>query len=502
MSYYKLPFILIVLFSFLFSCKESSKNQNSKDEKKKEIKVNYPIAKDTFDINFLDSIYKSEINLKIEKRNTKYYFSHGYIGDVNEMKFDSLGVKLWNDSVYNPTHIAQFAMRCLVNYRETGEESSKELFMNQIDWVKNNFRDFGDFGFWYFENGKREYFLKSGWSSAFTQGLMISICLGAYEETNDETFLLLIEKALKGYMVPIEDGGFMRAWGDNEFWFEEYPTERPSRVLNGIIYGLVGVYQLYEATNCELALEIFMKGVTTIYNHLQDYNASYTSRYSLADWKNEIAKEDYHEGHVIQLLWLYQITKKEDFKKYAQIFLENDRADFKRRTPEYKLKNKIKEVTALHCIDCSKKGPSHLTNEKWAHGINDYWSSHRDSELILDFGKPVKDIQAITLYHVTQRSSNVKFDLLFFDEKSKEWYLVQRFDPLDIKDSFSAYHKTGKYKTFIKHFKIFEETNARKIKLIFHTDKENVIALRELDIVYDRSEDIEYLLSQMEKKLN
>jgi hypothetical protein len=415
-----------------------------------------------------------------------------------QFKLDSAGVLLEN-GIYHPTEIGKVALKAINNYKNSGSDYALKVFWDQVKWVETNFLETENYGFWYFTQSAPLYDLEPGWTSAFSQGTLLNVCLEAYRLTNDKKYATLIEKALKGFMVPIENGGFMRYWNENELWVEEYNTEKPSRVLNGTMYGLIGVYNVYNDLGLELAANIFESGVSTIKNHLEDFDAKFTSRYSLADWKNEVSKENYHEGHILQLLWFHKITKDPVFKKYAKIFLENDRGNFMAKT-NYKLnKNRILNITASHTIDSINNGVSHLFDEIWAYG--GFWSSYKNAELIIDFGEKKKDISAITLYHVNAKSKDVNFKLYSFDEDTKEWKYVQQFIANEIKDNVRAYNKTGNYETYIEHYKIFENADTRKIKLVFDASTEKIIAIREVNFVYDRSNDLDYLIKKMDEKL-
>lgn len=509
----------VLLCLLFFNCSDSSRKNNQKEL------VNVSIAE-------ADSIVVSDsTNLKkeIEKRFSKIYnpqtvsFNDGTIIDFNEhldfneisdnflyypepdfknymsnFVVDSAGVLVEN-GLYHPTAIGKIAIKAINNYKRTKSEFSKKVFMDQVWWAEKNFYETSNYGFWYFTEPAPLYNLEAGWTSTFSQGTLMEVCLEAYRLTKEEKYAILVEKALKGFMVPIENGGFMRHWDENELWFEEYSTERPSRVINGTMYGLVGVYNVYRDLNSELARKIFESGVNTIKNHLSEYDAKYTSRYSLADWKDEVSLEHYHEGHVLQLLWLYKVTKDPFFKKYAKIFLENDRGAFMMNTGYQIDQPKIQNITASHTIDTVTNGVQNLTDEIWAYG--GFWSSHKTTDLIIDFGQKRHNISALTLYHVNAKSKDVNFKLYAFDNDKNEWRYVQQFSPKYIKDKVAAYNLTGKFETFIEHYKIFENADSNKIKLIFEASPENIIAIREINFVFDRTDDLEYLSKKLDQHL-
>lgn len=428
--------------------------------------------------------------------------SHSFfVGDniepIDSLETDSNGVATVKGE-YHPTEIGKVALKAINNYKKTKSEAAKKVFLDQMKWAEENFYETDNYVFWYFQAPAPLYHLEVGWTSAFSQGLLLNASLEAYRLTGDERYTKLIEKALKAYMVPVEYGGFLRHWDEGELWFEEYGTERPSRVLNGTIYGLEGVYNVYRDLNSQLALKIFESGVNTIKNHLEDYDAKYTSRYSLADWKDEVSLEHYHEGHVLQLLWLYKITGEEIFRKYAKIFLENDRNTFIVGSMFRILKPKIAHISASHTIDSINHSTKNLNDEIWAYG--NFWSSHKTTELIVDFGEFKKEVSGLTLYHVNAKSKDVNFKLYAYDEDINEWRYVQQFTPKYIKDKVAAYNITGKFETYIEHYKIFENADARKVKVIFDASPDSIIAIREINFIYDRSSDIEYLIKKVDER--
>src|SRR5690554_1122313 len=419
--------IVLLLVSVISSC--SDKNKQQADQTKVDaisesdtISLSESLAKrfkHTYDnhiVTFNDGT-TMDISKPLQFDSIKEVSHTFFVGDniepIEDLETDSNGVAIL-DGNYHPTVIGKVALKAINYYKKTKSEAAKKVFLDQMKWAEENFYETDNYGFWYFEVSAPLYHLEPGWTSAFSQGLLLNASLEAYRLTGDKKYTRLIEKGLKAYMVPVENGGFLRGWDEGELWYEEYGTERPSRVLNGTIYGLEGVYNVYRDLNSQLALKIFESGVETIKNHLEDYDAKYTSRYSLADWKDEVSLEHYHEGHVIQLLWLYDITGEEVFKKYAKIFLENDRNTFMIYSKFKITKPKIANIIASHTIDPINHNTKNLTDEIWAYG--NFWSSHKTVEVEIDFGDKKQNISALTLYHVNAKSKQVNFKLYSFDE--------------------------------------------------------------------------------------
>lgn len=200
------------------------------------------VFKDGYSINFSDSLDFSQIT----DRSATFY-----LGDYFEMpapgNLDKNGVIL-QDNQYHTTEIGRRALIAAQAFKKTGSEEARAFFLNQMKWLEENFYHTETYGFWYFQQESPLYKLPPVWPSALSQGWILNACLEAYHITQDNKYLNLVEKALKAYLVPVENGGFMREWNEGEVWFEEYGTERPSRVLNGAIFGLEGVYNLYQDT--------------------------------------------------------------------------------------------------------------------------------------------------------------------------------------------------------------------------------------------------------------
>lgn len=504
--------IVLLLVSVISSCSDKNKQQADQTKvdaisKSDTISLSESLAerfKNTYDnhiVTFNDGT-SMDISKPLQLDSIKEVSHTFFVGDniepIEDLETDSNGVAIL-DGNYHPTVIGKVALKAINYYKKTKSEAAKKVFLDQMKWAEKNFYETDNYGFWYFEVSAPLYHLEPGWTSAFSQGLLLNASLEAYRLTGDKKYTRLIEKGLKAYMVPVENGGFLRGWDEGELWFEEYGTERPSRVLNGTIYGLEGVYNVYRDLNSQLALKIFESGVETIKNHLEDYDAKYTSRYSLADWKDEVSLEHYHEGHVVQLLWLYEITGDEIFKKYAKIFLENDRNTFMERSVFKILKPKIVNISASHTIDSVNHGTKNLTDEIWAYG--NFWSSHKKVELTIDFGEKKRNISALTLYHVSAQSKGVNFKLYAYNDETKDWRFVQEFVPNRIKDKVSAYNVTGKFETYIEHYKIFENADSQKLKLVFDASADNIIAIREINFIYDRSNEIEGLIKKVKERI-
>ena len=152
-----------------------------------------------------------------------------------------------------------------------------------------------------------------------------------------EHFILLVpgrreyfDAAVKGMLPfnkPSAEGG-VRAYFMNEYpWYEEYPTTPPSFVLNGFIYSLIGLFDVFSLTPPNLATgnakQLFDDGMRSLKKLLPLFDTGSGSVYdlrhlTLGGIAPNIARWDYHSTHINQLLLLATIDPEPIFNTVAQ----------------------------------------------------------------------------------------------------------------------------------------------------------------------------------------
>jgi len=123
-------------------------------------------------------------------------------------------------------------------------------------------------------------------------------------------------KYLSSFEKNVENGGVLASLNNNYF-YEEYPSKEPSFVLNGFIFSLWGLLDLYIVGNNKCVEELYNKGLQTLENNLYLYNIKGIcwSKYDLYPFKiSNIASIFYHKLHVEQLKAMYNITQKPIYK--------------------------------------------------------------------------------------------------------------------------------------------------------------------------------------------
>jgi len=96
--------------------------------------------------------------------------------------------------------------------------------------------------------------------------------------------------------LPIEAGGALHA-KSRWLWIEEYPSEQPVKhVLNGFMYALLGIYDVYLATKSENVLKMFYNFIHNLISYVHIYSMlGYWTKYDI----ERIADPKYHFVHTI-----------------------------------------------------------------------------------------------------------------------------------------------------------------------------------------------------------
>jgi heparosan-N-sulfate-glucuronate 5-epimerase len=197
---------------------------------------------------------------------------HSYI-DVKEKGF-----------YYYPITIGQFGLGTYHQYLDSGDECSKKQFLKIVNWFTENLIEEDLLGaFWLTEVPKPEFKITTPWKSAFTQSRAISVLLRGWQMTRESNYLKLASKALIPFTIPIESGGVAVDLTEEMAFYEEYVAEKPTRILDGAMFSLFGVYDFIRATkelkeweeSHQLAKEIFRKGVNGLKFWLPKFDMGY-----------------------------------------------------------------------------------------------------------------------------------------------------------------------------------------------------------------------------------
>ena len=225
--------------------------------------------------------------------------------------FDDEGIPLVQYShglEYVPTTAFHWGLVSISKWLVGGEVSHFENATEIASWAVENQSENGGWG-WYFDHSFHGGVLgdmTSGWYGAMTQGLGMSFLARMYSATSNESYRESAIKAMELFSVNVEQGGVLRTYNGLP-WYEEYPTpDAGSFVLNGYIYALIGLYDLYEVFNSSEALELYYNGTGSLYSMIGLFDLGCSSSYDLVHHSvpgtaPNIAREGYHNLHVTLL---------------------------------------------------------------------------------------------------------------------------------------------------------------------------------------------------------
>ena len=149
------------------------------------------------------------------------------------------------------------------------------------------------------------YAPRAGWGSAQAQAVGVQLLLRA-SELKDASYSAPVERLLRAFDVPIEDGGLLDNSDSQVPWFEKFASldsQRP-KVLNGMLFALLGLHDVAQRTGLESARRQFDVGLRSLLRVIDRYDLGNWSAY---DIQGKPASEHYHRIHVQQLDLLSRI---------------------------------------------------------------------------------------------------------------------------------------------------------------------------------------------------
>lgn len=214
-----------------------------------------------------------------------------WVGSVDK---EGIPVNILADGrrVYFPTTIVQKALGHWDEWLLTNDRAHKEEFTKLCRWLLARQDEQGGWPIW-----QNLGLPTPSPYSAMTQGECISAFVRAWKLTSDPAFAEGAKRAFDLMCRPIESGGTAIIDGEN-FFLEEIPAVPRTSILNGWIFALFGLYDLWLATEDEDVHRLFMLSYNTLKQHLQEYDAGFWSYY---DVLGHLSSPFYHDLHIYQL---------------------------------------------------------------------------------------------------------------------------------------------------------------------------------------------------------
>lgn len=158
------------------------------------------------------------------------------------------------------------------------------------------------------------YNLIPPWHSGMAQGKALQALVDAHEITHNDKYLATAKRIVNSFFVQVDDGGVTYKDNSNGWWYEEYANKGgiQSRVLNGMMFALLGIHDYYTYTGDLHAKFIFDKGVTSLKDTLHLYDDNGYSNYDILHTPAGV----YHNIHIELLNRLFNETGEIVFKNY------------------------------------------------------------------------------------------------------------------------------------------------------------------------------------------
>lgn len=217
---------------------------------------------------------------------------------------------------YNPCGIAEYALICFekICNSKTEVKQNKKKFTSQVNWLVENLTILDNkYAVWFYNYPNSQPFY-----SGISQGMIISVLLRAYQYFDEEKYFNLAWQAFNFLNLNVKDGGIKFTEHPYYCWFEEY-LDSP-KILNGHIYSLLGIYDLYRVTKDKEVKKVFDLGIADIKNNIKAFDLGFFTKYDAGT--SYPANNSYHYTHITLFSILFKITNDTFFEKYSKKFLK------------------------------------------------------------------------------------------------------------------------------------------------------------------------------------
>lgn len=240
------------------------------------------------------------------------------------MELDAQGIPLQRSrsfaDTYNPAYVAWYGLIRLERFRRGLDPAGDAAFLNQVDWLQAHAvqRDDGTIVWPYsMEWWEGHCHFKPPWISAMAQGLAMSALVRGYRMTGRRRLLDLGHSATRVFEKNVEDGG-VRTQEAGYALYEEYPGYPLPRVLDGFLFGLLGLYDLATETGDPRVFQLFTDGIDGLKQTLPFWN--YRDRWSWYGSHGYLCPPHYHILNGTLLSVLERLTGDSLLGRYVRMW--------------------------------------------------------------------------------------------------------------------------------------------------------------------------------------
>jgi heparosan-N-sulfate-glucuronate 5-epimerase len=252
-----------------------------------------------------------------------YYVSSNHLW-LDNLDTDGHGVAMKFYRVhgyqYNPLFVAWWGLVNLRRHLDRPDNRHLQAFFTQIQWLKSQavLRPDGAI-VWpcYFAWQEGWCLLRSPWISAMYQGVVISALIRAYRMTGDRELLALCESGARVFEKTVEDGG-VRTVEAGKVLYEEYPGYPLARVLDGFLFSLLGLYDLYTETRHLHWLDLFNEGIAGLVANIELWD--YRNKWSWYGSHGYLCPPHYHKLNYLLLGMLGELAGEKSLTRRAELW--------------------------------------------------------------------------------------------------------------------------------------------------------------------------------------
>jgi heparosan-N-sulfate-glucuronate 5-epimerase len=272
---------------------------------------------------YFDISYSLSSTKQIKSSNT--LLSNFSDVNVHTVKNDTSGIPVLDYGYINGTYIGpqrnplNISSAVVAYYHllknNPSDSKSKQLLINNANWLVDNAVSHGNYSILEYNFPFPPYNLKAPWQSGMAQGVAIQAMLRAHEITQDKKYIDTAKMLLNSFYVEAKNGGVTYKTPAEGWWYEEYAGSggKQPRVLNGMMFALIGILDYYQYTKDESAKYLFEQGVLSLKNNLAHYDYG---GYTYYDSLGNVSPVLYHNDHITLLEQLYNATGEKIFQEY------------------------------------------------------------------------------------------------------------------------------------------------------------------------------------------
>src|SRR3954467_7922151 len=219
---------------------------------------------------------------------------------------------------YAPGYIAWWGLVHLGHFLRHADESSREIFLRQVDWLEKSATVRPDGAVVWsnpFHLIEGATLLRAPWPSADTQGKVISALVRAYRLTRRPGLLELLRGSSRIFELTLNDGGVRIPLTRGALYTEKPGTPVPV-ILDGFQTALLGLYDLAVETKDPKVEALFRDGIDGLKSMLPQWN--YRGKWSWYGARAYLCPPAYHNLNCLQMMSLARLTLDETLAHCAQ----------------------------------------------------------------------------------------------------------------------------------------------------------------------------------------